>query len=109
MNKLKKIVNSVVQYFILLILIYVIQYIIEHFWQMPDYLDLLFNFIVGIHAILITISEEKMKQLKMIPILRVHFESMNEVNEKIAQGAKDGTFKGSLRFLGGISYMILYS
>lgn len=108
-NKLTQGILSVLQYILLLIIVYVIQYLIGLVWEMPDYLDILFNFIVGILAVFITVSEEKMKTMKMIPILRTHFSAMNKVNKKIVSGAQEGTFKGSLQFIGGILYMILYS
>jgi hypothetical protein len=108
-NNLTQAILSVVQYILLLIIVYVIQFLIGKVWEMPVFLDLLFNFIVGIVAIFVTVSEEKMKSLKMIPILRTHFNAMNRINKKITTGAEEGSFKGSLQFIWGIIFMIIYS
>ena len=102
-------INSLIQYVILLILVMLIEYLIGRVWELPVYLDLLFNFIVGIVAIFVNIDEEKLEKMKLIPILRAHFEAMNNVNKKIGQGAHDGSFKGSLQFSWGLIYLILYS
>jgi hypothetical protein len=106
---MKKTLSSIFQYVILLVIVLIIENLIGRLWELPVYLDLVANFIVGMVAIFITIDEEKLKKMKLIPIIRTHFEAMNMVNEKIGQGAKDGSFKGSLQFSWGLVYLILYS
>jgi len=83
-------------------------YIIALFIEIPQVISYSIFLVFGILAVAIDIPDEKMKWLKLIPLVRRHFFMMHRVRRRIGIAAKEGKLISAYKFAVGMIIVIAY-
>ncbi|MBN2156752.1 MAG: hypothetical protein JW776_11985 [Candidatus Lokiarchaeota archaeon] len=83
-------------------------YVIALFIAIPQVISYAIFLVFGILAVAIDIPDEKMKWLKLIPLIRRHFFMMHRVRRRIGIAAKEGKLTSAYKFAVGMILVIGY-